>query len=104
MSGGDRVIEQRKSCLRRDLNALVRGKDGELSGSKIGTYAGQFIAAKLLLAASPLPTWDVLAVLFLVLIAPEAYKQMLAMKWGGNYSQSTVEKSSTVETTSKGKK
>lgn len=95
------MTEQRRSPLRRDLNALVRGKDGELSGSKIGTYAGQYIAAKWLITIPVLPTWDVLSVLFLVLIAPEAYKQLLAMKWGGNYSQTTESK---VVTTSKEKK
>ena len=79
----DNGPERRKGGIRRDLNGLVRGKDGEISGSKIGTYAGQIIAAKLLLVNS-LPSWDVLAVLFLVLIAPEAYKQVLAMRWGGS--------------------
>jgi hypothetical protein len=74
--------ERRKYGLRRDLNELVRGVDGKISGSKIGTYAGQIIAGRLLLT-NTLPTWDVLAVLFLVLIAPEAYKQMLQMRWGG---------------------
>lgn len=87
-------IERRKGGIRRDLNGLVRGKDGEISGSKIGTYAAQYISAKLLLTAPVLPTWDVLAVLFLVLIAPEAYKQMMAMKWGGalqgGHSERTV--------------
>ncbi|MCR4331895.1 MAG: hypothetical protein NUV34_04220, partial [Sulfuricaulis sp.] len=36
------------------------------------------------------PSWDVLAVLFLVLIAPEAYKQLLAMRWGGGVGQVTT--------------
>ncbi len=83
--------EKRKSGIRRDLNGLVRGKDGEISGSKIGTYLAQYIAANLLLTASdPLPSWDVLAVMFLVLIAPEAYKQMMAMKWGGGSGMTTT--------------
>ena len=82
--------ERRKGGIRRDLNGLVRGKDGEISGSKIGTYAAQYISAKLLLSAPALPTWDALAVLFLVLIAPEAYKQMMAMKWGGGIGQVTT--------------
>ena len=81
--------DRRKFGIRRDLNGLVRGKDGEISGSKLGTYAGQIIAAKLLLANS-LPSWDVLTVLFLVLVAPEAYKQLLAMRWGGGTGQVTT--------------
>ena len=74
--------EKRVHTLRRDLNDLVRGVDGKISGTKLGTYTAQVISARLLLT-NALPTWDVLAVLFLVLIAPEAYKQMMAMKWGG---------------------
>lgn len=93
------TIEQRRFGLRRDLNDLVRGVDGKLSGSKIGTYVAQYISAKILLAYVPpvtLPTWDTLAVLFLVLIAPEAYKQLMSMKWGGGISSSgTVTDSST---------
>jgi len=85
------VPERRKFGIRRDINGLVRGKDGEISGSKIGTYLAQFIAAKLLLEnGSPLPGWDEMSVLFLVLIAPEAYKQVLAMKFGGNPDQITT--------------
>ena len=86
--------EKRKGGIRRDLNGLVRGKDGEISGSKLGTYLAQYIAAKLLLTVAVLPSWDVLAVLFLVLIAPEAYKQMMAMKWGGGAGVITTSESS----------
>lgn len=74
--------DRRKSGVRRDINGLFRGKDGEISGSKIATYLAQYIAAKILLALAVLPTWDTLAVLFSVLLAPEAYKQFMAMKWG----------------------
>jgi len=75
-------LERRRGGIRRDLNALVRGKDGELSGSKVGTYVGQGIAANLLITAPTLPSWDTLAVLFMVLIAPETYKKIMEMKWG----------------------
>mgnify|MGYP001559254057 CR=1 FL=1 len=93
--------ERRRGGIRRDLNALVRGKDGELSGSKIGTYVAQYIAARLLLTLPALPTWDALAVLFLVLIAPEAYKQMMAMKWGGGagFTTTSASESKTVTRT-----
>jgi hypothetical protein len=94
------VSERRRSSrMRRDINALLRGKDGEISGSKIATYAGQIIAGRLLLT-NALPTWDVLAILFLVLIAPEAYKQMMAMKWGGNAGAFTERTERTRESTS----
>jgi hypothetical protein len=53
----------------------------------------------MLLTLTVMPSWDVLAVLFLVLIAPEAYKQMMAMKWGGGYSQRTESQQSTVTRT-----
>lgn len=84
--------DQRTYGIRRDINDLVRGVDGKISGSKVGTYYAQFLSGKVLLAVTPvnLPTWDVLAVLFLVLIAPEAYKQMMAMKWGGALGTTTV--------------
>ena len=75
--------DRRAKGIRRDINGLFRGKDGEISGSKIATYLAQYIAAKMLLElATPLPGWDTLAVLFTVLLAPEAYKQLMAMKWG----------------------
>ena len=70
--------------IRRDLNDLFRNERGKLSGSTLGRYAAQGIAGYWLLHVTVLPSWDVLSVLFLVLIAPEAYKQLLAMKWGGN--------------------
>lgn len=55
------IEEKRKGGIRRDLNGLVRGKDGEISGGKLGTYLAQYIAAKMLLGlGSPLPGWDTL--------------------------------------------
>lgn len=77
------VPEQRHSSgIRRDINDLVRGEDGKLSGSKIGTYAGQYISGYLLFTSPALPSWDELAVLFTVLIAPELWKLVLRMKYG----------------------
>lgn len=91
--------ERRKGGIRRDINGLVRGKDGEISGSKLGTYLAQYIAAKMLLGLTTMPSWDVLAILFMVLIAPEFYKQAMAMKWGGGYTQRTERQESTVTRT-----
>lgn len=87
--------------IRRDLNDLVRDENGRISGSKIGTYAGQYIAGHILLLHSHdvIKTWDSMAVLFLVLIAPEAYKRFLAMKWGGGSGTRTQHESTVVTKT-----
>jgi hypothetical protein len=79
------AVERRTQSLRRDLNDLFRGPDGKISGSKVGTYVGQYVAAHMLLGNQEdvIAHWDSLAVLFLVLIAPEAYKRLLAMKYSG---------------------
>lgn len=97
------MIERRADSIRTDLNNLFRGRDGKLSGSKIGTYAGQYIAGNLLLTHSTevINRWDSMAVLFLVLIAPEAYKQALAMKWGGGNGGGTTERTDRSERTIK---
>ena len=71
------------STLRRDLNDLVRGEDGYLSPTKIGTLVGQWLAVKLILehGSEIIANWDSLTVLFLVLIAPELAKRLIAMKY-----------------------
>ena len=86
------VVEQRKSGIRRDLNDIFRGDDGKISGSKIGTYAGQIIAGKLLLenARDLIDHWDSLAILFTVLIAPEIWKLLMRMKYGGGTEGSST--------------
>jgi len=93
--------ERRSHTIRNDIDNLFRSKDGQLSGSKIGTYVGQYISANLLLTHSTevINRWDSMMVLFLVLIAPEAYKQVLAMKFGGG--QGTTERSEITERTTK---
>lgn len=99
--------DRRTQSLRRDLNDLFRGDDGKLSGSKVGTYVGQGISAHLLLKhTQPIPTWDVLGVLFCVLIAPEFYKRLMSMRYGGGGSSETRETSEkkTSVTTTKEKK
>ena len=78
-------MEQRHSGIRRDFNDLIRSEDGKISGSKIGTYIGQYISGNLLLtnATDVIDHWDSMAILFAVLIAPEFYKRMMTMKYGG---------------------
>lgn len=78
-------VEQRKSGLRRDVNALFRDpRTGDISGSKIGTYVAQYIAAKLLLenARDLIDHWDSLAIMFTVLIAPLMWGRFIEMKFG----------------------
>lgn len=79
--------DQRKSSgIRRDINDLVRDDaSGKVSGSKIGTYAGQYISGYLLLTQSDdvLSHWDSLAILLTALMLPEMLKKFITMKWGG---------------------
>lgn len=82
------MSEQRKSILRRDLNDLVRDRDGSLSPSKVGTLIGQWLAIKLILQHGDtiVNNWDSMTVLFLVLIAPELFKKMMNMKYGNGHT------------------
>ena len=75
---------ERRSAIRRDINDLFRNDDGKVSGTKIGTYAGQIIAGHLLMKHSPdvIAHWDSMTVLFMVLVAPEFYKRFLTMRYG----------------------
>ena len=95
------LVEQRKFGLRRDINDLVRDESGNISGSKIGTYVGQYIAAHILLIHSEdlIDHWDSMTVLFLVLIAPEAYKRLLAMRWGSTTTERTERSVTTTKET-----
>lgn len=78
------VQSERRAVWRRDLNDIVRDESGKISGSKIGTYAGQVIAGTLLVqnATDLIDHWDSLAIMFTVLVAPEMLKKMMAMKYG----------------------
>jgi hypothetical protein len=80
------MTERRTSILRRDLNDLVRDESGHLSPTKIGTLVGQWLSVKLILehGGEIIANWDSLTVLFSVLIAPELFKKMLNMKYGGS--------------------
>lgn len=88
---------RRKYGLRRDINELVRDESGKISGSKVGTYAGQIISGHLLIAHSEavIPRWDTLAVLFLVLIAPEFYKRFMNLRYGGTSETSETSREKT---------
>lgn len=76
---------ERKASVRRDLNDMIRGPDGKVSAVKVGSATGQAIAAYLLLAYADtaLLSWDVLTVLFSVLILPDSLKKTIQMKYGG---------------------
>lgn len=76
---------RRGSILRRDLNDLVRDESGRLSPTKIGTLVGQWLSVKLILenGTAIIANWDSLTVLFSVLIAPELFKKLMNMKYGG---------------------
>ena len=98
-------MTERRSVFRRDLNSLFRNENGELSGAKFGTYAAQIISGNLLLkhSAEAIANWDSLAVLFLVLIAPEFYKKLLIMRYTGGSTERTESSSSSVTTTTETK-
>lgn len=77
--------QRRMATLRRDLNDLVRGPDGKVSAVKVGSATGQWIAAYLLLKypAVVLLNWEILTVLFSVLILPDSLKKTIQMRYGG---------------------
>jgi len=93
--------EQRGSILRRDLNDLVRDESGRLSPTKVGTLIGQWLAVKLILqyGETIIKQWDTLTVLFVVLIAPELFKKLMNMKYGGSSSETTTTTTATQKTT-----
>lgn len=103
------AVEQRRSpCWRRDLNDAVRDDNGKFSFEKVGTIAGQLIAGKYLLVEVEhvLKGWDVMTILFTVLIAPSLFKKLMSLKYGGVPEQTTTTTtaSADVVTTTKGKK
>lgn len=80
------MTEKRHQCVRRDLNDAVRDESGKFSFEKIGTYAGQYIAAQYLVVhwEQAIESWDILTVLFSVLIAPSLFKKLMNMKYSGS--------------------
>ncbi len=79
------MTERRMSGVRRDLNDLVRDESGKCSPAKVGAMIGQGIAIKYLLEhwQSVITSWDILTILLSVLIAPDLFKKLLVMKYGG---------------------
>lgn len=104
------MSDQRKAGLRRDLNDLVRDKEGRLDPVKIGTLVGQWLAVKLILehGAAIILNWDSLTVLFLVLTAPEMFKKLVNMKYGaptnGTTATTTTKTESTTDSTTQATK
>ena len=97
------MTEQRHSGIRRDINDAVRDEGGKFSFEKIGTICGQMIAGKYLLIhwEQAMKSWDILTVLFTVLIAPSLFRKLMNMKYGGTPdAQTTTTATATVATVS----
>jgi hypothetical protein len=86
------MTEQRHSPIRRDINDAVRDDNGKFSFKKVGIIAGQFIAGKYLLIhwEKAIASWDVLTVLFTVLIAPDLFIRLMNLKYGGTPDAQTT--------------
>ena len=86
------MIEQRHSGIRRDINDAVRDDGGKFSFEKVGTICGQIIAGKYLLIhwEPAIKSWDILTVLFTVLIAPSLFRKLVNMKYGGTDPTTTT--------------
>ena len=95
------MTDRRKEGLRRDLNDLVRDREGRLDPVKIGTLVGQWLAVKLILENGSIIVlnWDSLTVLFLVLTAPEMFKKLVNMKYGVPTNGTTTTTASNTEST-----
>lgn len=79
-----RVFKERHASIRRDLNDLIRDPQGKVSAGKVGGILGQWLAIKLTLehSAALVDKPETLAILLLMLIAPEVVKKFLTMKYG----------------------
>ena len=86
------MTEQRHSPIRRDINDAVRDDNGKFSFKKVVIIAGQFIAGKYLLIhwEKAIASWDVLTVLFTVLIAPDLFIRLMNLKYGGTPDAQTT--------------
>ena len=96
------VIDRRANpTIRSDINDAVRDDFGRLSPEKIGCIVGQFISAKYLLVhwEKIITNWDVLSVLFAVLIAPTLAKRLISMKYGVTPDTTTTTATAAVVTT-----
>lgn len=95
--------DRRRSGIRRDINDLVRDRDGSLSLTKVGTMLAQWLSIKLILenGSAIIANWDSLTVLFMVLLAPEMLKKILTWKYGGTDVQTSSSVTETRTTTNK---
>lgn len=85
----DERQERRTAKLRRDFNDIARSPDGRVSEAKLWASAGKAASLFLLIrhSESVIESWDVLAVLLLVLIAPDLFKKFLAMRYAAAQSR-----------------
>ena len=76
-------VERRRSALRRDLNDMVRDPTGGLSEAKLWASLGKAIAAYLLMSNATyiIAYWDALAILLLIMVAPDLIKKVLNLKY-----------------------
>ena len=75
-------VDRRRSVLRRDLNDMVRDPSGNVAEAKLWASLGKAIAAYLLMSNSAhiIAYWDALAVLLLILVAPDLIKKVLNLR------------------------
>lgn len=76
--------EHRHANVRRDLNDLVRDESGRVSEAKAWASVGKLAAVYLLIYHSEnvINHWDALAILLLIVVAPDLLKKWLTMKYG----------------------
>ena len=81
-----RALEKRRSPFRRQLNEAFIGPDGEFSISKfLAAWAQIAVLAHMNRTWDVLILhWDALALVLVVLIAPELLKKFVALKFGGS--------------------
>lgn len=105
------MIDRRIPAWRRDFNDIVRDESGQVSLGKLGAFAGQIIAGKLLIEHSQfvIDRPEALAILLTALIAPEVIKKLLTMKYGSfdppvTRTIASAEVTTVTEQSKKGKK
>ena len=76
--------DARGSRLRRDINALIRDPNQNISASKLWVNIGNAVTVYLLIAYGELIVlhWEVLAVLLTILVAPDLLKKVISLKYG----------------------
>ena len=81
---GNASSVERRSVLRRDLNDMVRDPEGRVSEAKLWASLGKAICAYLLMynRDAIIRNWDALAVMLVIMVAPDILKKLLSMKYG----------------------